>query len=314
MRLSAEDDDALLQYRYALALKRALLLEPNCGEVTDPEGCPASAAGKTLFLRTTSEHALRLLDGLCADGARPLETRQGIYRLKHWFLDLPPEREIRAFPNTAALRAALPELPWVRRAEKVFLKTVRKGVSGSVRPAALEDDAFWAHLAGSGCLYPEEELLLSAFVDIARDELGTREWRCFVLGGQVCSVSRAVHSLAHMVPDAIRSAAERLTCLLCRRDGFPDCYVLDLMETTGGQIEIVELNPVSSSMCYVNNSIFTEQLPEVREVYARTGLGYEFCLDALRYPGRYHTAPHPGMDYVYQRDCSDSFDRYDSIP
>lgn len=74
------------------------------------------------------------------------------------------------------------------------------------------------------------------------------------------------------------------------------------MELDDGKIDIVEVNPISSAMCYVNNSIFEEELEIIHDKHTELGIGYEFCYDALVHQERYQKKINPLFDYTYYRD------------
>lgn len=74
---------------------------------------------------------------------------------------------------------------------------------------------------------------------------------------------------------------------------FPANYALDLgefIDSNGNSyIDIVELNPISCSMCYVNNSIYADVVPEIGECQRQLMMGAEFCYDAIANPKDYDT-------------------------
>lgn len=301
VNLNSQNDDTLLQLCYAKALGNAVLFDSSKGIVTDTDGLPVNINDKCLFLRTTSERAVHFLNRLRDFGCELIEEPEDITRLKHWFDYVSPSREIKNFHDTFSLRHYAFDLPWVRHSSKVFIKTVRKSYSAVISKEALMDDNYWIERSISRQILPDEEIVLSRVENIKCDQFGECEWRIFVLNNQVNCASRSLYSLSHRVPDKVFYAAERFVDQLEKTIGFPTYYVLDLMETTRGQLEIVELNPVSSSMCYVNNTIFNDILPEIKQIHKVLGIGYEYCLDALLNPQKYHVLPQPGIDYTYKR-------------
>ena len=74
---------------------------------------------------------------------------------------------------------------------------------------------------------------------------------------------------------------------------FPANYALDLgefIDSNGNSyIDIVELNPISCSMCYVNNSIYADVVPE-------------FCYDAIANPKNYDMLRISNKSYTYTSD------------
>lgn len=75
---------------------------------------------------------------------------------------------------------------------------------------------------------------------------------------------------------------------------FPANYALDL--------DIVELNPISCSMCYVNNSIYADVVPEIGECQRQLMMGAEFCYDAIANPKNYDMLRISNKSYTYTSD------------
>ena len=112
-------------------------------------------------------------------------------------------------------------------------------------------------------------------------QLGTREIRHIILNNQVVNSSRSLHSLKHTVPKSHKNIAVHVADHIRSLGVFPDNYALDLGEFVDcngdSYIDIVELNPISCSMCYVNNSIYTNVVPEISECQHQLMMGVEFC-------------------------------------
>ena len=92
---------------------------------------------------------------------------------------------------------------------------------------------------------------------------------------------------------------------------FPANYVLDLGEFVDcngdSYIDIVELNPISCSMCYVNNSIYADVVPEISECQHQLMMGVEFCYDSIANPKNYDTLRISNKNYTYVSDNQYSF-------
>lgn len=67
-------------------------------------------------------------------------------------------------------------------------------------------------------------------------------------------------------------------------------------------IDIVELNPISCSMCYVNNSIYADVVPEIGECQRQLMMGAEFCYDAIANPKDYDMLRISNKSYTYTSD------------
>jgi len=66
-------------------------------------------------------------------------------------------------------------------------------------------------------------------------------------------------------------------------------------------IDVVEMNPISTSLCYINNSIFLETVPEIKNVKDYFQAGNEYCYDFLFNRERYVLDRLAGQNYEYIR-------------
>ncbi len=137
-------------------------------------------------------------------------------------------------------------------------------------------------------------------------QLGTREIRHIILNNQVVNSSRALHSLKHTVPKSHKNIAIHTVDHIRRLGVFPANYALDLgefIDSNGNSyIDIVELNPISCSMCYVNNSIYADVVPEIGECQRQLMMGAEFCYDAIANPKNYDMLRISNKSYTYTSD------------
>lgn len=145
-------------------------------------------------------------------------------------------------------------------------------------------------------------LLLSKFIQMRTDSLGTRETRHVVLNNQLVNSSRLLHSLKHTVPKSHKNKAQEIVKQVEAVGTFPSNYILDLGEFTAEEdsyLDVVEFNPLSCSMCFVNNSIFEIAVPEITEIKKRLQIGFEFCYDAISYPKSYDLMRASNRNYTY---------------
>ena len=130
--------------------------------------------------------------------------------------------------------------------------------------------------------------------------------RCGILNNQVVNSSRALHSLKHTVPKSHKNIAIHMVDHIRRLGVFPANYALDLgefIDSNGNSyIDIVELNPISCSMCYVNNSIYADVVPEIGECQRQLMMGAEFCYDAIANPKNYDMLRISDKSYTYTSD------------
>ena len=72
----------------------------------------------------------------------------------------------------------------------------------------------------------------------------------------------------------------------------------EFIENGEKYIDVVEINPLSTSMCYVNNSIF-ENPNYTFKIENSLGFGYEFFFDFLKNPNNYVLERVFGVNYEY---------------
>lgn len=95
------------------------------------------------------------------------------------------------------------------------------------------------------------DMIVSDVINIQKDDHGTMEYRVFVIGGKVSSISRYLDFVKVKIPHEIKEKAESFVSKY--RKVLPDFYVVDFALTDEG-ISIVELNPYERSGRYFQNS------------------------------------------------------------
>ncbi len=301
-----EQDPLMLQYRYAQRLNRALVCRLEQSRVCERERDLPELRGRRVMLRATCEtadEAMGLLDRL---GACLLENSEDLQRVREWDRLGLTERTV--FPlrvsdlKTDGLWKSLPQE--LRDAGELFLKTRDKGFSLHIS----RERFFSGDLRGLTeryCPSGSEELMLAPWYPVRSDSLGSMEARFFILEGRICNASRPVHSVRHAVPRSLRDGASAVLDKVLRDPLFPRSFVLDMgmfRYPDGVRADIVEINPLTTAMCYISNTVFDELTEECRQIYARTGWGYEYCLDYLSHPGSYSLDRDAARSYSYDSD------------
>lgn len=98
------------------------------------------------------------------------------------------------------------------------------------------------------------DMILSDLMDICVDgkaDNGKEEYRCFVIGGKVSSISRYVDYEHIKVPADVAQKANEFTILL-KDCSLPDHFVMDIARTEKG-FQLVEINPFCGSGRYLDN-------------------------------------------------------------
>ena len=182
-----------------------------------------------------------------------------------------------------------------------FIKSKRKGFSKIVEGSIMRNNSLY-YLDGDMSF--GESFYIAEYVDILKDEIGNREARFWILDGRIRSCSRYLHSVKHTVDYGFVHKAEEIVELVKQEKKFPSNYVLDIAEMKEHNLtyyDVVEFNPISTSLCYVNNSIFNESEAIIDGIYKQHKWGREFCYDFLVNSQNYFLESNNMAEFVYQR-------------
>ncbi len=301
-----ETDPLYIQARYAKALGRFLLLRFDSQKVLDKDNNEKDVNNLSVFVRTTCLLRKKACAFLSCRGAVLTENDAAVLAIQNWDKLNITKREIipLSVGEACDINFRKDLIRSFDRPEFLFLKTREKGFSLKVSTEQfLNEDGAFVNLMRSKCPDDDQQLLVSPWITIKKDSLGPLEIRCFVIDGEILNVSRIVHSVRHAVPRSMQEAAHGIVKQIISVKTFPTSFVLDLgMFCMHGSYEpdIIEINPVSVSMCYVNNSIFDECLEECLPVYQKSGWGYEYCYDMLFNPSAYHLERVIGYNYLFE--------------
>jgi len=136
---------------------------------------------------------------------------------------------------------------------RFFIKSVVKGWSYSGSPEGWYETGCAMSLEhGNG----DDLVMFSEFIDIEEDEFGTIEYRCFIIDGQVRSMSRYLDY--DIVPPS-QEAADFIVDFVDKTVGFyfPKNVVLDIMQLKDGSWSFVEANAIPYSGRYSGNIVET---------------------------------------------------------
>lgn len=303
------NDPLLIQKEYAQRLGSLCVGSLEQQSIFDDSGLAIAIANERVLLRCAYDNLIAGLRLLEAHGADLIETENDVERIEAWHKLGLTDRQIWEvdFSELLAISAKL-----LGVVDKVFLKSQRKGFSAVISTAriAQRDPEVIAFLETQSKKHGNR-MILSKYIPIKTDSFGTRETRHVILDGQLANSSRLLHSVKHTVPRSHKTKAQEIVHQIKNLDVFPSNYVLDLGEfiddNGNSYVDIVELNPLSCSMCFVNNSIFSSAVPEISECQKLLLMGYEFCFDALRSPQSYAVMRTSNKSYSYASDSRYSF-------
>ena len=305
LKIINKENPLYIQAEYAKKIGKFSLvsLEKESFEGTFPCTCD-----EKVFLRTTCENFEAALNVLENIDVEPVETMDDVEYIQNWFqLGLTKRiickmtlEDILGPRGRSWVEKNLTEYPYL------FIKSFVKGFSCVVSKDRLFDgDKKMTEFLTTQCALWGKEIMVSGFCEIKKDSLGTKETRHVILNGKVMNSSRQIKSLVHNVPKSHSMKAHEVANTLREIKHFPENYMMDIGEFIDdkGQvyIDIVEINPVSTAMCYLNNSIF-ENIGNEELCVSSTdtlNMGIEFYNDYIKNPEMYHVRRSSNGHYTY---------------
>ncbi len=309
---SLREDSLVMQIEYARRIGKLYIGNIKHQKVYDgcDQNCPVELAGKKILLRSTYDNMLPGIRLLKKFGAELIESESDIDKIENWYKLGFTNRPI-FHVDVHAIERGMSDIylqkQYLVQWDNIFLKSVKKGFSAVIKTSRImqKDLQILAFLKEQASKYGEQ-FIITKYMEVRTDSIGRRESRHIVINCKVLNSSRMIHSIRHTVPKAHLDKAAEVVLWMKNIKNFPKNYVLDLGEfkDTNGEIcvDIIELNPLTCSMCYVNNSIFITEVPEIKEIKEKFLMGYEYCYNALKNPQNYHQIRSSIKNYSYITD------------
>jgi len=101
----------------------------------------------------------------------------------------------------------------------------------------------------------EKEFIISEKVEIAEDDYGKKEYRCFVIDGEIANISRFTVDVFHEIEEEILRKLQEILRQL--GEVFPKDFVVDIFQyrkENREYIDVVEFINILSSGLFLNNS------------------------------------------------------------
>lgn len=294
----------IVQKEYALRIGSLYVGSLEQQKIFNGSGSTVTIANKRVLLRCTYDNMMAGLQLLEKKGANLIETKADVDQIEDWHKLGLTNRQLWEVDLSDFLE---PSSKLLGIADKVFVKSKSKGFSAVISTSRIAqcDSKIIAFLEVQSRKYGNR-MLLSKYTPIKIDSFGTRETRHIILNNELVNSSRFLYSIKHIVPRSHKAKAQEIVHQIKDLGFFPSNYVLDLGEFIDNNgnpyVDIVELNPLSCSMCFVNNSIFSVDVPEIREYRKLLLMGYEFCFDALKNPQSYAITRTSNKSYSYVSD------------
>lgn len=294
------NDPLSIQKNYAERLNALCIASLMKQTVLDPSGNPVILKGKKVLLRCTNDNLSYGIQLLLKFGADLVETQDNIRQIENWHKLGITRRKIYELSFLELIENFPIELI---SNEAVFVKSKSKGFSAIINPSKLvQQESQVIDFLKIQARKSQQNMLFSRFIPMRADSLGIRETRHVVLNNKIISSSRLLYSLKHTVPKSHRIRAQEIIKQIENLGTFPSNYILDLGEFIGEDepyLDVIEFNPISCSMCFVNNSIFEIAVPEISKIKGQLQLGLEFCYDAISHPQNYELTRVSNRNYTY---------------
>lgn len=300
------NDPLLLQKNYAQAMGRLCIGNLTKQQIFDEINHPVNLVGKKVLLRSTYDNMIMGFHLLQKCGAELVETNNDVEKIESWlYLKLTHRNYWDIELSDLKTPSSNKNLQdFLIQTDMIFLKSKQKGFSAVIKSSKLlqhEPEVF--SFLNNKCKLYGVQLLLTKYCTLKTDSIGTRESRHVIINGQVMNSSRLLRSVKHTVPKSHIVKAHAIANQIRNIKSFPKNYILDLGEFSDKDgnfyLDIIELNPLSCSMCYVNNSIFDTILPEIEEKHRLLLMGPEYCYDAIKNPENYYISKPSNRNYSY---------------
>ena len=298
-----EKDPLYLQAVFADSMNRSVYFDSKLKVMREADGTIAEIepGGRRIFARTSYD-LMPEVAHLEKMGFEVVENTEDIGKITGWNRYCIAKRKIQCITAEDLIRKRFDDemAALLGSEERVFLKSERKLFSVVCNTESItgSQEGLAEKLKR---LNAEDHILISKAFGIKSDSIGRIEARFFVFDNKIMNCSRYTCTLKHSVPGILRAFAADMADRISLT-GLPSNYFMDLgifVNDDGEEFtDIVELNPVTASMCYINNSIFFEGREDVERVRERYGFGYEYANDFLRHSDGYALERFAGRDYL----------------
>lgn len=304
----SKHDPLIIQANYAMELNKfccCSLLE-QC--IKDSDGSIIDVSEDLIFLRATCNTMYTAIKLLKSQNVKLIEDETDIKKIEYWDRYNISQRQIYSVCVDQILQKKYSDeiRCFLECTPKVFIKSRKKGFCAKISAEwLLDDNNMVISLLSQYCKNTYDELMISELFDNAKDSFGVKETRHFVLNRILTNSSRKVHTLKHSVMKSHIIKANDVIARLNMNTDFPVNYVLDIgdFKKQGKQItDVVEINPITSSLCYVNNSIFNQKIQKIENIFDMYGIGYEYCYDCLTNRQLYSLKRYFNVNYEYKNE------------
>lgn len=230
-----------------------MLYDSSLKKFIDYEGNIINIKDKLVFPRTGVSQIYDINNEIVNQGGVPVVSNEQINIIENWPNYYFDKRKSKIIKGYELIDIDIIKEIEVSYGQEIFIKTKLKNFSGIIPIELLLDKecAFYKTLLH----HLDDDFIISKKVNIAEDEYGKKEYRCFVVNNEIYNISRFTTSILHNIDFKILNELQKIVENL--KGEFPNFYVLDLFEYQidgKNYIDIVEFNPIHSSGPYLYNS------------------------------------------------------------
>lgn len=232
---------------------QGILYDRQLNKFVDFEGKEVDIHGQLVFPRTGVSQIYDLNHEIMQNGGIPLVSNEEINSIINWPKYYDSKRGVCILKGGDLIDKKVIEILEDKYGKEIFIKTKEKNFSGVIPTSLLRDTkcVFYKALT----YHLEDEFIISENVKIMEDKYGKKEYRCFILNGEVASISRMTDSILHQIDAKVLEEAKEIVKRM--KNKFPAYYVVDLFayEENGKEVlDVVEFNPIHASGPYLYNS------------------------------------------------------------
>ncbi len=227
---------------------------------TDYNGNEIDIKDKVIFPRTGSTQIYDMNHEIERKGGVPIVSNTEIKQVESWPNHYKTIRKNIILSGKDLIDSSIISEIEEKFGEEIFLKTKEKDFHDIIPVTILKDSesAFYRTLTH----HLDDGFIISEKVDIESDKYGFKEYRCFVLNGELMNISRMTVELFHTIDDEIIEKAQEVIRTL-KNTNFPDSYSFDIFvykKAAKREIDVVEFNPIHAAGIYLYNSVIVKSI------------------------------------------------------
>lgn len=164
--------------------------------------------GKLIFPRTGAAQIHDMNEEIVRQGGRTVVTNEQINIIENWPNYYFDKKNSKIIKGSELIDIDIIKEIDSSYGQEIFIKTKLKNFSAVIPIELLldKDCAFYKTLL----YHLDDDFIISKKVDIIEDEYGKKEYRCFIVNGEIYNISRFTTSVLHSIDLKILNELEKL--------------------------------------------------------------------------------------------------------